>query len=96
MFVLMNAKTKQLFDSYHFKTSYKHAGHARRAALKHSSTPYAKKNGTEYVVIDYGAYMNLYGNLTKKVTNLMSGKEIEIGINTPMSCDPSSELYWSM
>ena len=96
MFVLMNAKTKQLITSYHFKTSYKHAGHARRAALKHSSSPYAKKNGVEYVVIDYGAYMNLYGNLTKKVTNLSSGKEIEISINTPASCDPSTDLHWSM
>lgn len=32
----------------------------------------------------------------KKVTNLMSGKEIEIASNTPRCCDPSSELYWSM
>ncbi len=33
---------------------------------------------------------------TKKVVNLMSGKEIEIDINTPASCDPSTETYWSM
>jgi hypothetical protein len=92
----MNAKTKELMRSYHFKTSYKHAGHARRAALKHSSSPYAKKNGIEFVVIDYDAYMNLYGNLTKKVTSLSSGKEIEISINTPACCDPSTETYWSM
>jgi len=32
----------------------------------------------------------------KTVTNLMTGKEIEIAENTPRSCDPSSELYWSM
>ena len=32
----------------------------------------------------------------KKVTNLMSGVEIEIPHDTPRSCDPSSELYWSM
>jgi hypothetical protein len=32
----------------------------------------------------------------KTVVNLMSGKEIEIPHDTPRSCDPSSELYWSM
>lgn len=32
----------------------------------------------------------------KTVRNLMSGKEIEIPHDTPRSCDPSSELYWSM
>lgn len=33
---------------------------------------------------------------TKKVTNLMSGKEVEIAYDTPLACDPSSETYWSM
>ena len=32
----------------------------------------------------------------KTVKNLMSGKEIQIPHDTPRSCDPSSELYWSM
>lgn len=32
----------------------------------------------------------------KTVTNLMSGVEISIPHDTPRSCDPSSELYWSM
>lgn len=32
----------------------------------------------------------------KTVINLMSGKPIEIPHDTPRSCDPSSELYWSM
>jgi hypothetical protein len=34
--------------------------------------------------------------LTKIVTNLMTGKPVEIDYRTPRSCDPSSELYWSM
>lgn len=33
---------------------------------------------------------------TKVVRNLMTGKEIEIDINTPACCDPSTETYWSM
>jgi hypothetical protein len=32
----------------------------------------------------------------KTVRNLMSGKDIQIAHDTPRSCDPSSELYWSM
>jgi hypothetical protein len=32
----------------------------------------------------------------KTVRNLMSGVEIQIAHDTPRSCDPSSELYWSM
>jgi hypothetical protein len=32
----------------------------------------------------------------KTVRNLMSGAEIQIPHDTPRSCDPSSELYWSM
>jgi hypothetical protein len=32
----------------------------------------------------------------KTVKNLMTGADIEIPTDTPRSCDPSSELYWSM
>ena len=33
---------------------------------------------------------------TKTVKNLMTGQDVEIPYDTPRSCDPSSELYWSM
>ena len=33
---------------------------------------------------------------TKWVKNLMTGAMVEIAHDTPRSCDPSSELYWSM
>jgi hypothetical protein len=33
---------------------------------------------------------------TKIVKNLMTGQDVEIAYDTPRSCDPSSELYWSM
>ena len=32
----------------------------------------------------------------KTVRNLMSGKDVQIPHDTPRSCDPSSETYWSM
>lgn len=37
-----------------------------------------------------------YVATTKTVKNLMTGALIEIPHDTPRSCDPSSELYWSM
>ena len=33
---------------------------------------------------------------TKTVRNLMSGKEVEIAVDTPLCCDPSKETYWCM
>lgn len=33
---------------------------------------------------------------TRTVKNLMTGAAVEIAWDTPRSCDPSSELYWSM
>lgn len=32
----------------------------------------------------------------KTVKNLMTGAAVEIPYDTPRSCDPSSELYWTM
>ena len=32
----------------------------------------------------------------KTVKNLMTGKDVQIAHDTPRSCDPSSELYWTM
>jgi hypothetical protein len=91
MYVLMNAKTKALFQSYYHKTEYAYKGHAQRAANK-----YLEKFGEKWIVIARDEYMAKYGNLTKKVRNLMTGEQMEISINTPASCDPSSETYWSM
>jgi len=32
---------------------------------------------------------------TKTVRNLMTGESVDIPHDTPRSCDPSSELYWT-
>jgi hypothetical protein len=41
-------------------------------------------------------YYHMFIEQRKRVKNLMTGQEVEISVNTPRSCDPSSELYWSM
>jgi 5-bromo-4-chloroindolyl phosphate hydrolysis protein len=32
----------------------------------------------------------------KEVKNMMTGTMVKIPVDTPMSCDPSTETYWSM
>jgi hypothetical protein len=39
-------------------------------------------------------YYNVEGKRTVK--SLMTGRDVEISVNTPHCCDPSSETYWSM
>ena len=41
-------------------------------------------------------YFHEYIEKTRTVRNLMTGAEVRIRANTPRSCDPSTELYWSM
>lgn len=48
-------------------------------------------------VTDIDTYNDIRANgATKMVRNLMTGEMIEIPRDTPRSCDPSTELYWSM
>lgn len=56
---------------------------------------YLEKMGAGYSMTDRTSFINLPVPM-KKVRNLMSGAEIEIPVNTPRCCDPSTELYWSM
>ena len=43
-----------------------------------------------------GGWRMEYFPSMKTVRNLMSGQDVEIAHDTPRSCDPSSELYWTM
>ena len=43
-----------------------------------------------------GGWRMEYFPSMKTVRNLISGQDVEIAHDTPRSCDPSSELYWTM
>ena len=58
-------------------------------------TKLTKKTGDQYAYLAAAEYANRVIP-TKKVKSLMTGEEIEIPVNTPRSCDPSTETYWSM
>ena len=51
--------------------------------------------GAYRVMSDLDYRGNILGEM-KTVTNLLSGKPVQIRVNTPRSCDPSTELYFTM
>ena len=53
---------------------------------------YRKEDFAVAEIGDFRANIEKYEN----VTNLMSGKQVSQSVNTPLSCDVSSETYWSM
>jgi len=51
----------------------------------------------DHIYAIYTAAENeLEGSDTKLVRNLMTGEGVRIARDTPRSCDPSTELFWSM
>jgi hypothetical protein len=65
------------------------------AAAQACKTRLVRKLGYQRHELAVCEYQNLPSR-TRTVTNLMSGKPVEIDVNTPLCCDPSSETYWSM
>lgn len=86
-FVIYNVESGRLVSDRTFvykKAAERHAGKIEEA--------YQMQCG----IMTKEKYDSVFGNMKRTVVNLMSGKETEIGINTPLCCDPSSETYWSM
>lgn len=80
------------------ETGIIYRSHKMERVLKAAITRDSKREKPRYVnavICDKNTYDLLYAR-TKVVRNLMNGKEIRIDVNTPMCCDPSTELYWSM
>lgn len=85
------------FVVYHVKSTHMFRMFNSEASAKRSTTC-ANRNAGRAGVYAY-ASESVYNSAVvkmKTVRNLMSGKEIQIASNTPLSCDPSSETYWSM
>lgn len=85
-----------LYVVYHIKSTQSEKCFNLASSAKRSCTWKNKKlTLPEYAWTEASKYTNEVVKM-KKVTNFMSGIEIEIPSNTPRCCDPSSELYWSM
>lgn len=85
--VYYTATTKEISKKSHYKME-----HAAKRRVAELNERFGEGHFAYTTVEDY--HKNVV--YMKKVTNLMSGKEVEIPSNTPLCCDPSSETYWSM
>ena len=108
MFVIYHKETTQIVGEGMRPDSNK--SYKSMEAAKATITRAAKKMGEDtsgLMHIDPKHPMYVYGvarktgfheTIEKKVVrkNLMTGKEYTESANTPLSCSPASETYWSM
>lgn len=96
-FVVYNREsTKILFKTKkHGKGQEYHATEAAAKAALSRAYKYGHiTNPDDYAIAEDWDFAE---NIEKKIVkNLMSGEPVEISVNTPLCCDPSSETYWSM
>lgn len=92
-FVIYNIETTCILRKNWYDEPYA-TERAAKAGLTRSVKA-GKAVREQYAIADTKTF---HETIEKKVTrvNLLSGKEFEIPINTPMCCDPSTETYWSM
>lgn len=95
-FILYCPSDKRLVSDRTFTTE-KGANTSLRAYTKHQARREARGNRPyPAAVVATLAFYNENVRCMKTVKNLLSGKDVEIDINTPLSCDPSSETYHCM
>lgn len=104
IWVIYNKKTSAILEirTRNGRVTRQYYGEAAaRAAL----TRYSKASGLmpadpAYPLYHYGLAERDYyrEHIERTVTrkNLMTGAEYEESVNTPISCSPASETYWSM
>jgi hypothetical protein len=92
-YVVYNKETTKTIRAKAYGKEY----YATEAAAKAFLTRMVKMGyrKEDFAVAEIG---NFRANIEKyeNVTNLMSGKQVRQSVNTPLSCDVSSETYWSM
>jgi hypothetical protein len=92
-YVVYNKETTKTMRAKAYGKEY----YATEAAAKAFLTRMVKMGyrKEDFAVAEISDFRN---NIEKyeTVTNLMSGKQVRQSVNTPLSCDVSSETYWSM
>lgn len=88
-YVIYHKETTKYLTDVRFQTE---------RAAKAQRTKICKKeelNPEEYQIARYDIFCESIQK-TRTVTNLMSGGQLDIPVNTPPHLDPSCESYWSM
>ena len=92
-YIVYNKKTTKTIRAKTYGKEYYATEAAAKAFLTRMvKMGYRKEDFAVAEIGDFRANIEKYEN----VTNLMSGKPVRQSVNTPLSCDVSSETYWSM
>ena len=91
-YVIYHKETTVIYPDY--RKSYA-TERAAKSALTKAATAGKVVDKSKYAIADRGYFAD---NIEKVVTRkkLMSGKEIQVSVNSPAFMDPSCESYWSM
>lgn len=107
IFVIYNKSTSQLLrirTANGNTTEWYYGPAAAKAALTRYHKRWLNEQGfavsNDGPMFEYGVAERDYyhKHIEKTVTrrNLMTGAEYQESVNTPLSCSPASETYWSM
>jgi hypothetical protein len=92
-YVVYNKETTKTIRAKAYGKEYYATEAAAKAFLTRMvKMGYRKEDFAVAEISDFRANIEKY----ETVTNLMSGKPVRQSVNTPLSCDVSSETYWSM
>lgn len=94
MFVIYDIETTKIVTLKRGGVKYYQSMRTAKAALTRAERD-GTTAGNQFGIAEVEHY---HTNIEKKKTvkNLISGEDVEISVNTPRCCDPSSEAYWSM
>ena len=91
-YVLINVGTEQAYTRNRCTMVYRTAPAAKAQRTRLNNADGGVNQWTLMTMTDY---VNRPVKM-KTVRNLMTGADVQIPVDTPRSCDPSSELYWTM
>jgi hypothetical protein len=92
-YVVYNKESTRILKKRNGGYWYADAGAAQAGLTRAVNAGRVKRE--DYAIAEVNEF---HSRIEKQETkrNLMSGKEFTQPVNTPISCDPSSETYWSM
>ena len=95
MFVIVDSATKCSFTNPRTRVEHYSTERAAKSAITRISKMLVGWGRTvpNFVVMEYNAYVSQVPTIT--VNNLMTGLPVTIRADTPWSCRPDSESYWS-
>jgi hypothetical protein len=94
--ILVSKWTRWCRDEFHRGEHKASSSTLEKFLDKYGYTPGHKEVNKLVTAIHDDVVTDEYGRPCRATTNMMSGHKILVPLGTPLSCDPSSETYWSM